>query len=79
VFNLPEGKERAFISTYQGLGFLKNNELIIQSPVKKVEQFQYDPATGKQIKTQVSDSLMKRAVAYYQTASWLINHKKYNK
>jgi phosphoglycerol transferase MdoB-like AlkP superfamily enzyme len=79
IFNLPEGKERAFISTYQGLGFLKNNELIIQSPVKNIEQFLYDPATGKQTKTAVSDSLMKPAIAYYQTASWLINHKKYNK
>ncbi|MEO8583390.1 MAG: LTA synthase family protein, partial [Flavitalea sp.] len=79
VFNQSEGKERAFISTYQGLGFLRNNELVIQSPVKKIEQFKYDPPTATQSKMELDDSLVNIATAYYQTASWLVNHKKYTK
>nr|MBA4168581.1 LTA synthase family protein [Chitinophagaceae bacterium] len=79
ILNLPEGRERAFISTYQGLGYLKNNKLIIQSPVKKIQEWQPDFITGKAVKTAPTDSLVKQAISFYQCASWLVNHKKYNK
>jgi phosphoglycerol transferase MdoB-like AlkP superfamily enzyme len=79
IFTLPADKERAFISTYQGLGYLRNGRLVIQSPVKKVEEFIPDFITGKAEKTALTDSLVKQAKAYYQCASWLIKHKKYTK
>ena len=79
IFDLPEGRERAFISTYQGLGYLKNNKLIIQSPVRKIEEWQPDFITGKAVKTPLTDSLVKQAISFYQCASWLVNHKKYTK
>ncbi len=79
IFDLPEGKERAFISTYQGLGYLKNNKLIIQSPVKKIQEWQPDFVTGKAVKTAATDSLVKQAISFYQCASWLVKHGKYNK
>ncbi|MBS1608790.1 MAG: sulfatase-like hydrolase/transferase [Bacteroidetes bacterium] len=79
IFSLPEGKERAFISTYQGLGYLRNGQLVIQMPPKKVDQYIPDFITGKAIKTQLNDSLVKQAIAYYQTASWLLKNKKFGK
>jgi phosphoglycerol transferase MdoB-like AlkP superfamily enzyme len=79
IFALPAGKERAFISTYQGLGFLKNGELIIQSPVKKVEEYKPDFITGKALRQPLTDSLVKQAISYYQCASWLIRNGKYGK
>ncbi len=77
IFALPEGRERAFISTYQGLGYLRNGKLVIQSPVQRQEEFKPDFATGNAEKTALTDSLVKQATAYYQTASWLLRNKKY--
>jgi phosphoglycerol transferase MdoB-like AlkP superfamily enzyme len=74
IFDMPKEKERAFISTYQGLGYLQNNELIVQSPVKKITAFKPNFITGKSEKINLNDTLARKAIAYYQTASWLINH-----
>jgi phosphoglycerol transferase MdoB-like AlkP superfamily enzyme len=79
VFDEAAGNEKAFISTYQGLGYLKANKLIILSPVRKEAQFQPDFKTGAAISEAITDSLSKQAIAYYQCASWLIKHKKYNR
>jgi phosphoglycerol transferase MdoB-like AlkP superfamily enzyme len=79
IFALPAGRERAFISTYQGLGYLRNGRLVLQSPVKKLEEFVPDFATGQSTKAELTDSLVKQATAYYQCASWLIKNKKYGK
>ena len=79
IFDTPKEKERIFISTYQGLGFLRNNELIVQTPVKKIAQFTPDFVTGKSTSSPINDTLARQAIAYYQTASWLINHKAFHK
>jgi phosphoglycerol transferase MdoB-like AlkP superfamily enzyme len=78
VLHLSAGNERAFISTYQGLGYLKEDKLIIQMPPKKVEAFVPDFTTGKADNTTVSDSLRREAIAYYQTAAWLLKHRRYD-
>lgn len=77
VLNLPIGRERAFISTYQGLGFLTTNNLIVQSPVKQVKQYQPDFSNGTATEVPVNDSLSRIAIAYYQVASWLLKNKGY--
>jgi phosphoglycerol transferase MdoB-like AlkP superfamily enzyme len=79
IFALQPGRERAFISTYQGLGYLKNNKLIIQSPVKKIQEWRPDFKTGKAVRSPLTDSLVKQAISFYQCASWLVNHKKYTR
>lgn len=76
ILNLPPEKQRAFISTYQGLGFIKNNQLVIQSPIKRIQQFSPDFSTGLAVPTAATDSLTKLAIAYYQCASFLVSHKK---
>jgi len=79
IFNLPAEKEKAFISTYQGLGFIQNNRLIIQSPVRKVKEYIPDFKTGAAAETPLDDSLAKKAMAYYQAAAWLIKNKRYRR
>jgi phosphoglycerol transferase MdoB-like AlkP superfamily enzyme len=76
VLNTPVDRQRAFISTYQGLGYLRNGKLVIQSPVKTIRQFTPDFATGNANATPQEDSLVKQAIAYYQCTSWLLKHKK---
>lgn len=77
ILNTPGEKQKAFISTYQGLGFIENNELVIQSPVKKINTYKPDFTTGEAKPIIGNDSTVLKAIAYYQTASWLIKNKKY--
>ena len=61
---------RAFMATYQNLGYLENNCLTILSPVRKIEQFsvKYDK-DGTAIETplrQKRNDLIKKAMAFYQ-------------
>jgi phosphoglycerol transferase MdoB-like AlkP superfamily enzyme len=77
VLNSPVSRQRAFISTYQGLGYLKNGFLVVQSPVKKLKSYLPDPTTGKNAETTIPDSIKKEAVANYQVASWLIRNKRF--
>lgn len=70
--------ERAFISTYQGLGFIENNNLVVQSPLKKVNMFQPDFTNGQSVKIKSVDSFERKAIAFYQVAAWLIKNNKYS-
>lgn len=79
IFSVPAWRERAFISTYQGLGFFKHDRLIIQSPVKKLSEFIPDETTGNAQPVPLTDSLANQAIAWYQCASWLFKHGKYRK
>jgi phosphoglycerol transferase MdoB-like AlkP superfamily enzyme len=79
IFAVPESQDRLFISTYQGLGYIRNRQLLIQKPVKQIEAYQPDFQTGKATKIAVPESLRKEAIAQYQVASWLIKHHKFGK
>lgn len=74
VLNLAPGRERAFISTYQGLGYLRNGKLVIQSPVKNIREYVPDFTTGNSRQVALEDSLVHQAIAYYQCASWLLKY-----
>lgn len=76
VLNTPADKQRAFISTYQGLGYLHNGKLVIQSPVKTIREYKPDFKTGNAGAIRLEDSLVQQAIAYYQCTSWLLKHKK---
>ena len=84
-------KPRALIATYQDLGLIKDNVLTIISPKQKVKQFElfvqkkegilpdfqiyYDQ---KPIIKERKD-LVHETISYYQTASWLLKNKQYQK
>lgn len=67
-------QERAFLATYQNLGYLENDILTVLSPNRKVEQFKVtlkeDGEYRMEKQTQLDEYLMKRAVANYQVASY---------
>lgn len=77
IFRTPLEKQRVFISTYQGLGFLKHDTLVVQSPVKKIKTYQPDFVTGDAKEIEGSPAITSEAIAYYQAISWLIKNKKY--
>jgi phosphoglycerol transferase MdoB-like AlkP superfamily enzyme len=87
----PDYKPRAFIATYEDLGFIKDNVLTILSPKQQVRQFElhlnpkkdiapeyqihYDE---KPLKIERTD-LVNETVSFYQTASYMLKEKKYQK
>ena len=76
IFNVAKGNEHAYISTYQGLGFLNNEKLVIQSPKHQVKTFLPDFKTGEAVEVQPDSELTEKAIAYYQVASWLLKNNK---
>lgn len=79
IFKLEKGRERLFMGTYQNIAYARNNKMVILSPQQKIEMYQVDFSTGTEIKIPLEDSLVKEAIAYYQTASYLFNKGKYVK
>jgi phosphoglycerol transferase MdoB-like AlkP superfamily enzyme len=62
---------RTLMATYQKLGYMKNDSLVILSPRRKVESFLYNTLSNGQKKQKVSQHLISEAIAYYQTAYYL--------
>lgn len=69
IFEEGPPLERAFISNYQELGYLKNNMLTVLLPKKKVQSYAIDPGSFEATPAPVNAQLLAEAIAYYQTAS----------
>jgi len=61
--------ERAFISNYQELGYLRDGVLTVLSPKQKISAYRIDATTLEAEPTAVVAELAEQAIAYYQTAS----------
>ena len=84
-------KPRAFVATYQDLGLIKDDIMTIISPVRKAKQFQLtlqpkgNLASEFQIYYEQKPlakeriDLINETISYYQTASYLLKKKKYQK
>jgi len=69
IFDLEPGRERAFISNYQTLGYMKHNRLVVlglQKPPVVVDGTPAHPATGPRAD---DETLVREAIAYYQIAN----------
>lgn len=73
MFTLEPGRERAFISTYQSLGYLKEKKLVILSPQHRVESFTLSDNL-EPVKAIRDERLKKEAIAWYQSASYAFSH-----
>ena len=83
-------KPRAFIATYQDLGFIKDNVLTIISPKQKAKQFdlvlqsstlpkEFQLMYDEKSKAKLDNKLVNETVSFYQTTSFLLKNKKYQK
>ena len=77
IYHTAPGRERAFISTYQDMGYIKDSKLVILSPQQKVKMYKPDFLTGTAGLIPNSDSLVNEAIAWYQGASYLFKNGKY--
>ena len=75
VFQRPPGKERAFIGTYQLLGYLRGETLVQLSPHRKVDTVRpslVDDAGQPAIAE--APQLTLQAISDYQTAAYRFSH-----
>jgi len=79
IFRMPPGRERIFISTYQDMGYVKGDKLVILSPQQKINMYNINYSNNTAFSLPVSDSLVNEAVAWYQGANFLIKTKRYKK
>ncbi len=87
----PNYQERAFIATYQDLGYIKNNKLTLLSPKNRIRQYDlklsptpgltqafqeyYDEIPRKKI----DEKLVQETIAFYQYSAQLLRDKKYQR
>jgi phosphoglycerol transferase MdoB-like AlkP superfamily enzyme len=62
---------RAFISTYQKLGYLTEDRLIVLGPRKYAAQYQANRLTGKLVAIKLESELLSDMLAYYQGADYI--------
>lgn len=77
VFQIDPQQQRAFISTYQKLGYIKGDKMVILSPQKKAEEVAIDFSTYETKPVKPDAKLIEEAVAWYETSSIAIKNNLY--
>lgn len=77
VFKRDTLNDRIFISTYQDMGYIRNNKLVILSPRERVEMYSFDYFSGVNTPIPLDKILVNEAISWYQGASFLYKEKKY--
>ena len=72
VFTLTPESGRAWVSTYQLLGFVDKDYLVVLDPEKNAVLTKYSPETGTPEKEK---AFIEKAIAYYQTAYDMFSQK----
>ncbi len=68
---------RLLLGNYQKLGFLNDDDLVVLKPVKQQSQYLYNKDTFAMRDEPLEQPLFELAVSYYQTASYLYQHRLY--
>lgn len=76
ILHTPPEQDRAFISTYQSLGYLKHGTLTVLQPRRKVAAYAVDAASNT-TPAPVDQALLQEAVAYYQGTAELVKGGQY--
>jgi phosphoglycerol transferase MdoB-like AlkP superfamily enzyme len=66
---LESGRERAFISTYQNLGYIRDHKLVILSPQLRTQTFRLTE-NNEAIIPADDEEIVREAISWYQVASY---------
>jgi phosphoglycerol transferase MdoB-like AlkP superfamily enzyme len=67
--------ERAFISTYQKLGYIQDDKLVVLGPVKQVDYFSFVRKDGATTVLKPQDDLLMNTLAYFQGTNYLYKNR----
>ncbi|MBV6342741.1 LTA synthase family protein [Candidatus Magnetobacterium casense] len=70
ILKSPKGDERAFIGTYETLGYIKHNKLVILHTKERAEVFELDH--DSRLSATTDEQLINEAIAYYQGAHEMV-------
>ena len=75
ILKMAPEEERAFISNYQKLGYIKNNHLTILSPQQKITHYAIDPEKGEMKVEPADPETENESIIYYQSANYVYKSK----
>jgi phosphoglycerol transferase MdoB-like AlkP superfamily enzyme len=75
ALNTPAGPKRAFISTYQKMGFIKEDQLLVLGPKKETGFYRFSRQDGKTVETKQQDDLLLDGLAYYQGINYIYKNR----
>ena len=70
-----QGRERAFIATYQNMGYMEGDRMVVLSPTRKAEYFRVDRASGETAGIPADEALLLNALAYYQGSAHIYKNR----
>lgn len=71
ILKMEKSDERFFVGTYQKVGYYSNGVFTSLGPKQVIESYEYDPISKKLGKKIESSENEKKAIGYYQYASFL--------
>ncbi|WP_320051626.1 sulfatase-like hydrolase/transferase [uncultured Acetobacteroides sp.] len=71
ILTMKPNEQRAFVGTYQKLGYLKGNKVVILDVQHQSEFFTYNKNSNNLTPASKDNALLNEAVAYYQGAYYL--------
>ncbi len=77
VYKRDSTKDRLFISTYQDLGYLQQDTMVVLSAQKKVKMYKVNFKSGTAAEIESQNQYVQEAIAWYQSAYFLYKNNKY--
>ena len=71
ILTMKPEEQRAFVGTYQKLGYIKGNKVVVLDVQRRKECFTYDKTSNNLTPIATDQNLVNEAVAYYQGAYYL--------
>jgi len=71
VLRMDASQERAFISTYQKLGFIKDGSLVVLGSQRYLKTYAIDLKSGTAVESKPREKIVSDAVSYFQGASYV--------
>lgn len=75
ILKADKAPERAFISTYQKLGYIQGDRLVVLSPQKKASLYRFDRTSGASQAIPMEELYLANALGYYQGADYIYQNK----
>lgn len=75
IMNMADGEERAFISTYQKLGFIKGDKLLVLGPQKETGFYSFSRQDGATTQTPPQEGLLLDGLGYYQGMNYVYKNR----
>jgi phosphoglycerol transferase MdoB-like AlkP superfamily enzyme len=75
ILNGDQGEGRAFISTYQKLGFIEGNKLLVLGPKKEASFYTFNRQDGKTTETAPDERLLLDGLGYYQGTDYVYHNR----